>query len=164
MWTCTRSTAKCPRVPARWKSTWITFRRSAPEAFPRAPRRPARRRPRGGPHPPTPGATSKQLGGGAGALLRREPLPPLRFSAFLEQLRSAVRPGAPPVERQPLARTRAARPGSLRAFRGTPSARVCPFLERKVSRSEEHTSELQSLAYLVCRLLLEKKKMNIECH
>src|SRR2546425_6547193 len=29
---------------------------------------------------------------------------------------------------------------------------------RKVLRSEEHTSELQSLAYLVCRLLLEKKK------
>src|SRR2546425_4957508 len=27
-------------------------------------------------------------------------------------------------------------------------------------RSEEHTSELQSLAYLVCRLLLEKKKQN----
>src|SRR5205823_7718068 len=26
------------------------------------------------------------------------------------------------------------------------------------NRSEEHTSELQSLAYLVCRLLLEKKK------
>src|SRR2546425_3299613 len=30
-------------------------------------------------------------------------------------------------------------------------------------RSEEHTSELQSLAYLVCRLLLEKKKQYIEC-
>src|SRR2546425_3790271 len=29
-----------------------------------------------------------------------------------------------------------------------------------VDRSEEHTSELQSLAYLVCRLLLEKKKKN----
>src|SRR5687767_15772830 len=28
-------------------------------------------------------------------------------------------------------------------------------------RSEEHTSELQSLAYLVCRLLLEKKKKKI---
>src|SRR2546425_5589133 len=28
----------------------------------------------------------------------------------------------------------------------------------RVPRSEEHTSELQSLAYLVCRLLLEKKK------
>src|SRR2546425_8044071 len=28
----------------------------------------------------------------------------------------------------------------------------------RLPRSEEHTSELQSLAYLVCRLLLEKKK------
>src|SRR3712207_8296895 len=28
-------------------------------------------------------------------------------------------------------------------------------------RSEEHTSELQSRQYLVCRLLLEKKKLNI---
>src|SRR2546425_7539393 len=28
----------------------------------------------------------------------------------------------------------------------------------QLARSEEHTSELQSLAYLVCRLLLEKKK------
>src|SRR5437764_9691846 len=31
---------------------------------------------------------------------------------------------------------------------------------RKVGRSEEHTSELQSPMYLVCRLLLEKKKKN----
>src|SRR3712207_8331017 len=30
-----------------------------------------------------------------------------------------------------------------------------------LSRSEEHTSELQSRQYLVCRLLLEKKKKNI---
>src|SRR2546425_7968570 len=30
-------------------------------------------------------------------------------------------------------------------------------------RSEEHTSELQSLAYLVCRLLLEKKKTIRKC-
>src|SRR2546425_3017436 len=39
----------------------------------------------------------------------------------------------------------------------------CPCRLRNSSpagdiRSEEHTSELQSLAYLVCRLLLEKKK------
>src|SRR5687767_15425967 len=36
----------------------------------------------------------------------------------------------------------------------------CRSSHRYVSspRSEEHTSELQSLAYLVCRLLLEKKK------
>src|SRR2546422_4917606 len=31
---------------------------------------------------------------------------------------------------------------------------------RKASRSEEHTSELQSRLHLVCRLLLEKKKKN----
>src|SRR3712207_7648935 len=32
--------------------------------------------------------------------------------------------------------------------------------ERRPGRSEEHTSELQSRQYLVCRLLLEKKKHN----
>src|SRR3712207_7106693 len=32
------------------------------------------------------------------------------------------------------------------------------------SRSEEHTSELQSRQYLVCRLLLEKKKKSITTH
>src|SRR3712207_8548184 len=31
---------------------------------------------------------------------------------------------------------------------------------RRARRSEEHTSELQSRQYLVCRLLLEKKKSN----
>src|SRR3712207_7383817 len=31
-------------------------------------------------------------------------------------------------------------------------------------RSEEHTSELQSRQYLVCRLLLEKKKINLLLH
>src|SRR2546425_6772727 len=30
-------------------------------------------------------------------------------------------------------------------------------------RSEEHTSELQSLAYIVCRLLLEKKRSDSRC-
>src|SRR5687767_15958678 len=38
---------------------------------------------------------------------------------------------------------------------------ISQFVERHPTvkmRSEEHTSELQSLAYLVCRLLLEKKK------
>src|SRR2546425_2872387 len=36
-----------------------------------------------------------------------------------------------------------------------------PRLPGVEARSEEHTSELQSLAYLVCRLLLEKKKKNL---
>src|SRR3989441_1504397 len=50
-------------------------------------------------------------------------------------------------------------PPTARAARGRPSsAAICPY------RSEEHTSELQSLAYLVCRLLLEKKKKKIKTH
>src|SRR5260370_31891753 len=41
-----------------------------------------------------------------------------------------------------------------------PRARQCKSLQRAISksRSEEHTSELQSHLNLVCRLLLEKKK------
>src|SRR5205823_12582356 len=69
------------------------------------------------------------------------------------------------------------RPSAVRAVdapRGageTGGHRRCPFarnsraavwrkaqVQPSPSRSEEHTSELQSLAYLVCRLLLEKKK------
>src|SRR5258707_11770766 len=36
--------------------------------------------------------------------------------------------------------------------------RRCDALDKAIQRSEEHTSELQSRQYLVCRLLLEKKK------
>src|ERR1035441_972578 len=36
--------------------------------------------------------------------------------------------------------------------------RFTPFFDLNVYRSEEHTSELQSLRHLVCRLLLEKKQ------
>src|SRR3712207_7301964 len=43
-----------------------------------------------------------------------------------------------------------------------------PLVEQRVvverGRSEEHTSELQSRQYLVCRLLLEKKKKNTREH
>src|SRR3712207_7355859 len=45
-----------------------------------------------------------------------------------------------------------------RAKRGSPSALAPRPSEAVPSRSEEHTSELQSRQYLVCRLLLEKKK------
>src|SRR2546425_1796620 len=43
--------------------------------------------------------------------------------------------------------------------RGHPALQEHGFLRPpcRLERSEEHTSELQSLAYLVCRLLLEKK-------
>src|SRR3712207_6900269 len=37
-------------------------------------------------------------------------------------------------------------------------ASTCEGARPQISRSEEHTSELQSRQYLVCRLLLEKKK------
>src|SRR2546423_2308025 len=54
------------------------------------------------------------------------------------------------------------RVGRSAADRGLHRAE-CGFRSRlgedRGRRSEEHTSELQSLAYLVCRLLLEKKKM-----
>src|SRR3712207_7956885 len=44
----------------------------------------------------------------------------------------------------------------------SPDPAVCPFIRGideggVLARSEEHTSELQSRQYLVCRLLLEKK-------
>src|SRR5437879_9339354 len=45
------------------------------------------------------------------------------------------------------------RPRAMRQGRGNLCAEMA-------SRSEEHTSELQSPMYLVCRLLLEKKKKN----
>src|SRR2546425_7051267 len=43
-------------------------------------------------------------------------------------------------------------------------AEVLWAARQEMARSEEHTSELQSLAYLVCRLLLEKKKKNTTGH
>src|SRR5438445_2776739 len=39
-----------------------------------------------------------------------------------------------------------------------PRTHLCHFVVYPAARSEEHTSELQSRQYLVCRLLLEKKK------
>src|SRR3712207_8839209 len=58
------------------------------------------------------------------------------------------RPPAPHLHGPPPARGSAGRRSPLRTPRRDASA----------SRSEEHTSELQSRQYLVCRLLLEKKK------
>src|SRR5687767_15486868 len=51
-------------------------------------------------------------------------------------------------------------PGTCRGAAHQPRPAVGCAAQPSASslRSEEHTSELQSLAYLVCRLLLEKKK------
>src|SRR5438445_8540356 len=67
-------------------------------------------------------------------------------------------------ERVPARLARNSPEGNFRRS-GTSSPRAFPILPRTTratvsprSRSEEHTSELQSRQYLVCRLLLEKKK------
>src|SRR3712207_8739890 len=52
---------------------------------------------------------------------------------------------------------RAPRPVHSRAVGDVPGVSMPPP-GRSMARSEEHTSELQSRQYLVCRLLLEKKK------
>src|SRR2546425_4018162 len=77
-------------------------------------------------------------------MIRRPPRSTLFPYTTLFRSRSSSAP-------EPRPRSRldgAARPGITSAVRN----------HRSSPRSEEHTSELQSLAYLVCRLLLEKKK------
>src|SRR5205823_7295409 len=76
---------------------------------------------------------------------------------------AATAPDPPPAMRAP----RRARPSGApcRAAGSRPGSRAAPpaacrgSRPARAARSEEHTSELQSLAYLVCRLLLEKKKL-----
>src|SRR3712207_8541726 len=60
------------------------------------------------------------------------------------------RPGRSPGTRSSARTSSTRRRAATRAWSGAP--------RRATSRSEEHTSELQSRQYLVCRLLLEKKK------
>src|ERR1017187_3955174 len=48
--------------------------------------------------------------------------------------------------------------GLIRRNSSPPYAKKWETARRRSGRSEEHTSELQSPMYLVCRLLLEKKK------
>src|SRR3989441_10991183 len=75
--------------------------------------------------------------------------------------RSARRPPSTHLRAKPLSRKSCA---SLFACSSTVPVIISawPFAaggdSPRTPRSEEHTSELQSLAYLVCRLLLEKKK------
>src|SRR2546429_4246675 len=54
--------------------------------------------------------------------------------------------------------------GQGRRIGGLSSPETSSSTARRVARSEEHTSELQSRLHLVCRLLLEKKKRAIYAH
>src|SRR3712207_8496413 len=73
--------------------------------------------------------------------------------------------GARPAVASPHARG-AARPGRARraARRGPLAAAPARRGRGRDARSEEHTSELQSRQYLVCRLLLEKKNILINLY
>src|SRR5258708_29430234 len=51
---------------------------------------------------------------------------------------------------------------AMAGSRRAPGSAICP--RSRNSRSEEHTSELQSPDHLVCRLLLEKKKKKSSCN
>src|SRR5687768_18102253 len=51
-----------------------------------------------------------------------------------------------------------------RSSNGTHTNRVLFIVNSVATRSEEHTSELQSRLHLVCRLLLEKKKQKTTKH
>src|SRR2546425_1827768 len=89
-------------------------------------------------------------------MIRRPPRSTL--FPYTTLFRSAARP---PGTRHPMGPRR--RPETRSAPCGVPPDR-CAWRRRGTARrdrSEEHTSELQSLAYLVCRLLLEKKKNRI---
>src|SRR5947209_13666421 len=78
--------------------------------------------------------------------------PPPRSTLFpYTTLFRSRRPGRSPRQRAP------GDHGPLRKQRPTREQERPPLFE---GRSEEHTSELQSRQYLVCRLLLEKKKRN----
>src|SRR2546425_9321851 len=89
------------------------------------------------------------------------PAPPTRLAAGLRE--SAT---APPLRREPKPAPTldapALPPPAIEAPAESAEA-LYGEIQQFVAgvRSEEHTSELQSLAYLVCRLLLEKKKKKI---
>src|SRR2546425_7085284 len=93
-------------------------------------------------------------------MIRRPPRSTL--FPYTTLFRSTTSPGGTPA---PTARWSSSTPTCRGPAATTCSSRRCRCAEqRRLSlhrgpgrRSEEHTSELQSLAYLVCRLLLEKK-------
>src|SRR5262245_64361338 len=84
-------------------------------------------------------------------MLRRPPISPLfPYTTLFRSTRFCG--GARPIERSGQPRRR--RPAATKSCDCRAAVPAC-------RRSEEHTSELQSLRHLVCRLLLEKKKKNV---
>src|SRR3712207_7576037 len=73
-------------------------------------------------------------------------------TAKTEVTKAIATVAAPPSKSSPTPR------GESTKMNGTRNAGSVYFHVSHIVRSEEHTSELQSRQYLVCRLLLEKKK------
>src|SRR3712207_8085640 len=73
------------------------------------------------------------------------------------QARPPRRPVAQPLQVAVPARPGLVRPPALPEVSGHLAGLLAQGQDRRLARSEEHTSELQSRQYLVCRLLLEKK-------
>src|SRR3712207_8491041 len=66
-------------------------------------------------------------------------------------------------EADPLGDGEALRPVPARVVEHQDDVAFAPGADLPRERSEEHTSELQSRQYLVCRLLLEKKNIHFLC-
>src|SRR3712207_8048028 len=90
-------------------------------------------------------------------MIRRPPRSTLFPYTTLFRSSCRYRGRCPPRLRRP--RRRRVPPARwIAAARSSSSSRLRGRASSGASRSEEHTSELQSRQYLVCRLLLEKKK------
>src|SRR3712207_6973018 len=94
-------------------------------------------------------------------MIRRPPRSTLFPSTTLFRPR-----GSPPnpARRRAPSRSRPSPPPGTPPLSHRPPPRRLPSLPRAGQRSEEHTSELQSRQYLVCRLLLEKKNKHSNIH
>src|SRR4030066_1320605 len=75
----------------------------------------------------------------------------------LQTVRELIRPGVATCDLDQAAESVIRQNGCIPAFKNYPGPYPFPA-SLCISRSEEHTSELQSHLNLVCRLLLEKKK------
>src|SRR2546425_9392555 len=102
-----------------------------------------------------------RLKAGMAALVQRKMLLRLR-STTLSHSSSGVSSTESCFQKPPALLTRMSSRSASARIRSnaavTRPASVTSHATNDALRSEEHTSELQSLAYLVCRLLLEKKK------
>src|SRR3712207_7649021 len=93
-------------------------------------------------------------------MIRRPPRSTLfPYTTLFRSRTVLVRLDRAPTDRD-VAALRNLRPAATAQAR--PAGRV--VLDVVFDRSEEHTSELQSRQYLVCRLLLEKKKKEYNCN